>query len=108
METKHDINKFKQMVGDLGLSLSDEQYDRFIQYYELLIKWNEVMNLTAITDYDEVVTKHFVGFSVHCKGDGSCEFCRQDSHRCGDGSGLPGYSLKDRISGAEGHVAGLA
>ncbi len=94
METKHDINKFKQMVGDLGLSLSDEQYDRFIQYYELLIKWNEVMNLTAITDYDEVVTKHFVDSLSIVKGMDPAGFAGKTLIDVGTGAGFPGIPLK--------------
>ena len=33
---------------------------QFHKYYELLMEWNKVMNLTAITEYNEVVDKHFV------------------------------------------------
>ena len=60
MSEKYDLTNFKNAVADLGLCLSEQQYEQFIKYYELLIKWNEVMNLTAITEYEEVITKHFV------------------------------------------------
>ncbi|MCM1537226.1 MAG: 16S rRNA (guanine(527)-N(7))-methyltransferase RsmG [bacterium] len=43
----------------LQISLSGEQYEQFLRYYELLLEWNSFMNLTAITDYEEVVLKHF-------------------------------------------------
>ena len=47
-------------LDDLNLSLSSGQLEQFYDYYELLIEWNKVMNLTAITELDEVVTKHFI------------------------------------------------
>ena len=45
-------NKYANMINDFsyfGIELTDKQLDQFNKYYELLIKWNEVMNLTAIT-----------------------------------------------------------
>lgn len=42
-----------------GIQLSSEAKERFETYYRLLIEWNERMNLTAITEYDEVFEKHF-------------------------------------------------
>ena len=39
--------------------LTDDQKSQFDLYYELLIEWNRIMNLTGITDYDEVNLKHF-------------------------------------------------
>ena len=50
---------FEQEVDNLGLVLSKKQKEQFDQYYNLLIEWNKVMNLTAITDYDQVNLKHF-------------------------------------------------
>lgn len=49
-------NKFKKN----NIHLSDKQQNQFLAYYELLIEKNKVMNLTAITDFEEVVVKHFV------------------------------------------------
>ena len=50
---------FEQEVDNLGLVLNKKQKEQFDQYYNLLIEWNKVMNLTAITDYDQVNLKHF-------------------------------------------------
>ncbi len=47
-------------IGELSLSLSEKQFEQFYRYYELLTEWNQVMNLTAITELDQVVAKHFV------------------------------------------------
>lgn len=46
-------------IEKTGIRLSSEQAGRFVDYYELLIEWNSFMNLTAITDEDEVLIKHF-------------------------------------------------
>ena len=54
------INKLKESFGKLNIILTDKQYQQFLDYYELLVEWNKVMNLTGITEFDEVVMKHFV------------------------------------------------
>ena len=43
----------------MGITLDDKQADAFVRYYEMLIEKNKVMNLTAITDPEEVLVKHF-------------------------------------------------
>ena len=53
-------NKFFQQLERLDIHLSEKQEKQFYQYYELLVKWNKVMNLTAIVDYKEVQEKHFI------------------------------------------------
>ncbi len=82
------------MISELGISLSDEQYTRFIKYYELLVKWNEVMNLTAITDYDEVVIKHFVDSLSIVKAFSAEELSGKTLIDIGTGAGFPGIPLK--------------
>lgn len=44
----------------LSLILSDSQMQQFEDYYHILVEWNKVMNLTAITKYEEVIEKHFI------------------------------------------------
>ena len=51
---------FDEQLREIGLSLDEKQKKSFKKYYEMLIQWNKVMNLTGITDYDEVNLKHFV------------------------------------------------
>lgn len=51
--------RFDQELEMLGIQLTDVQKEQFDRYYELLIEWNRVMNLTGITEYDEVNLKHF-------------------------------------------------
>ena len=54
------IQKLKESFDKLNITLTDRQYQQFLDYYELLVEWNKVMNLTGITEFDEVVMKHFV------------------------------------------------
>ncbi|AOM81413.1 16S rRNA (guanine(527)-N(7))-methyltransferase RsmG [Salisediminibacterium beveridgei] len=51
--------EFRQALAEKGIQLNDEQMDQFKTYYELLIEWNNRMNLTAITDKEDVYLKHF-------------------------------------------------
>ena len=49
-----------EKVKELSIVLNDKQIQQFEQYYNILVEWNKVMNLTAITEYEEVVEKHFL------------------------------------------------
>lgn len=53
-------NLLKEGAKTLDVSLNDVQLDNFMKYMELLLEWNENVNLTAITEPKEVVTKHFL------------------------------------------------
>ncbi|MBR1599885.1 MAG: 16S rRNA (guanine(527)-N(7))-methyltransferase RsmG [Lachnospiraceae bacterium] len=52
--------RLKEYAKELQIELTDEQIGMFKAYYEMLIETNKVMNLTAITELDEVITKHFI------------------------------------------------
>ena len=52
--------KFEQQLAELGITLTQTQFNQFDKYYEMLVEWNKVMNLTGITEYEEVNEKHFV------------------------------------------------
>lgn len=54
-----NIEQFQQALEAKGISLSPQQLNQFELYYQLLVEWNEKMNLTAITDKEEVYLKHF-------------------------------------------------
>ena len=53
--TEYNTLQFRKDTQALGITLSDEQIEQFLIYYEMLVEWNQVMNLTAITGYDDVM-----------------------------------------------------
>lgn len=52
-------NIFNQLLKELNIELTDEKYNQLCEYYELLINWNNKINLTSITEEKEVFIKHF-------------------------------------------------
>ncbi|WP_148887414.1 16S rRNA (guanine(527)-N(7))-methyltransferase RsmG [Streptococcus sp. Marseille-P6264] len=51
--------EFYQLLSQQGIELTERQKDQFERYFELLVEWNEKINLTAITEKNEVYLKHF-------------------------------------------------
>ena len=51
--------EFYQLLAQQGIELTDRQKDQFERYFQLLVEWNEKINLTAITEKNEVYLKHF-------------------------------------------------
>ncbi len=88
----YDTTQFEKDLNVLGVTLTKEQIDQFLKYYELLVEWNGFMNLTAITDYDEVMKKHFVdSLSLIKTYDVNKKVKVID---VGTGAGFPGLALK--------------
>ena len=54
------IEEMKKAAAGYGIELSEKQLEQFNRYYELLVEWNKVMNLTAITEPHEVAVKHMI------------------------------------------------
>ena len=55
----YNLEQFKDGLKELQIELNEKQISQFLKYYELLVETNKVMNLTAITEFDEVVEKTF-------------------------------------------------
>ena len=64
---RYDLTRFKSGLAELGINLNDVQLEQFMQYYALLVEWNSFMNLTAITEFEEVCTKHFLDSLSLCR-----------------------------------------
>ncbi|WP_313135004.1 16S rRNA (guanine(527)-N(7))-methyltransferase RsmG [Anaerocolumna sp.] len=88
----YDISVFTELLNTLDLTLSDTQIQQFMTYYEILIERNKVMNLTAITEYDEVIHKHFIDSLSIIKVYQNKENIKVID--MGTGAGFPGIPLK--------------
>ena len=88
----YNTEQFEKDLAALGVTLSEKQIQQFLTYYEMLVEWNEVMNLTAITEYEEVMKKHFVdSLSLIQTFDVNKKVSVID---VGTGAGFPGLTLK--------------
>ena len=89
------MEKLYSGAKKLGLALSPRQLEQFHLYYQELVDWNRRINLTAITDYEEVQIKHFLDsltvFLALKQPMGSSSFRLMD---VGTGAGVPGIPLK--------------
>lgn len=88
------VDKMTDGLKEVGITLSDLQMEQFFAYYELLIEWNKVMNLTAITELEEVVSKHFVDSLTLVKAVGDLGEQQRKVIDVGTGAGFPGIPLK--------------
>ena len=88
---KEDFEKeIMEYVEELGIKLSNEQAEMFFDYMNLLLEWNEKINLTAITEEKEVIVKHFVDSLTIAK------YIPEGASLVdvGTGAGFPGIPLK--------------
>lgn len=90
MEFEEFKREFEKYLAKMNISLLKEQYEQFYAYMELLIEWNEKMNLTAITDPKEIILKHFVDSLTIAK------YVEEGKSiiDMGTGAGFPGIPIK--------------
>lgn len=89
---QYDLSRFQMGLDELNIKLTDGQIHQFLDYYEFLIEKNKVMNLTGITEFQEVVEKHFIDSLCLIKA--VPQLGKQKMLDLGTGAGFPGIPLK--------------
>lgn len=87
-----DITVFEKGLANWKIELSNKQMEQFLLYYERMVEKNKVMNLTAITDFEEVVYKHFLDSLSLIQA--SIFLGKGNLIDVGTGAGFPGIPLK--------------
>ncbi|MBU5486396.1 16S rRNA (guanine(527)-N(7))-methyltransferase RsmG [Clostridium sp. MSJ-11] len=82
----------KTACSDVGIDFNEEQYSKFIKYKDMIKDWNNKINLTAITEDEEIIKKHF----IDCIKIYKCSVLRDlnDIIDIGTGAGFPGIPIK--------------
>lgn len=83
-------------LNSIGLHLNYHQIEQFEKYYELLVEWNGFMNLTGITEHDEVILKHYIDSLWVYIADEFRDMISlgEDIIDVGTGAGFPGLPIK--------------
>jgi len=91
-----NLEKFIEETKKLGIKLTEEQLEKLNKYYELLIEWNNKINLTRITAKEEVYLKHFYDSLTLYKVEEKYLDLNKEISLCdvGTGAGFPGIVLK--------------
>lgn len=87
-----EINEFIEQLKKINIEINNKQIEQLNQYYELLIEYNKVMNLTGITEKKQVYLKHFYDSLTISK----MIDLKKEQNLCdiGTGAGFPGLVIK--------------
>ena len=90
MEKEEFSKKLKDTMKKINIEITDKQVNYFYNYMNLLLEWNEKINLTAITEENDIILKHFVDCGTILK------YIKDNSSiiDIGTGAGFPGIPLK--------------
>jgi len=87
------INLLESGLQKLGISYNEDKKEKLFKFYRLLTEWNSFMNLTSITEPDDVVTKHFIDSLSIVKVLPDIHVGRASLIDIGTGAGFPGIPL---------------
>ena len=90
MEIEEFSNKIQELSSCIEIQINKEQINKFYMYMNLLLQWNEKINLTAITKPEDIILKHFIDSITISKE------IKEKSKivDVGTGAGFPGIALK--------------
>ncbi len=83
----------EKIFNENGIPIDNDKAAKFMRFYEYLIEWNQKMNLTAITEFEDVVRKHFLDSCLLIKLYGDYDFAGKTIIDIGTGPGFPGIPL---------------
>ncbi len=92
------MEMFEKILDDWNIDLSDRQKLQFEKYYELLVSWNEKINLTSITEKEDVFVKHFADSIALIR---FMDLTGRSIIDIGTGAGFPGIPLKIMCPGCK-------
>ncbi len=86
------FDMLNEACQSMGLSFDEEKYNKFIKYKDLIKEWNQKINLTAITDDEEIIKKHFID-SIKVF---NCDYVKNAKSiiDIGTGGGFPGVPMR--------------
>ena len=90
MQIEEFSQELKENMKKININITDLQTQKFFKYMNLLIEWNQKINLTAITKPEEIILKHFIDSLTICK------YIKKEKSLIdvGTGAGFPGIPLK--------------